>query len=375
MNNRALLIPTFKGHFTHIIDLIKSMNTFILDKECIDIVFILSSPNEKIEFDELILPLKKGLNIHTYDIETILSDCGKNYTSEQLLKDLGRVSYQTVKKLYPIHYLNYQQVLVFDSESIFLKKTNVNKMFDDYFKNPYIFYSTNSEEEPNVISIAPSTNNSAYERIFELYNTEPDNMWCFEAFHWFYDKNIIDEIFEYFNNNLLERMLEIGYRYEVEYEKVLFESFIYYLYIYKITKNNYRLINVRDEIKENLGGGALFKAYYRLFRDVLKADYLCFPIFLHWWECLRVRDMKKFCGIYKKYALTIGRIALAPLDDAIVYEYIKYSNLELAVSTTGIKSYIKLPYMNLIDKVILNIRFMGMWIRNNKIYKLRKKEK
>lgn len=159
MNNRALLIPTFKGHFTHIIDLIKSMNTFILDKECIDIVFILSSPNEKIEFDELILPLKRDLNIHTYDIETILSDCGKNYTSEQLLKDLGRVSYQTVKKLYPIHYLNYKQVLVFDSESIFLKKTNVNKMFDDYFKNPYIFYSTNSEEEPNVISITPSTNN------------------------------------------------------------------------------------------------------------------------------------------------------------------------------------------------------------------------
>lgn len=139
-NNRAIIIPTYINHFHYIENLLKSINTFVLDIKEFDICFILSSKEEKKLFDKTFSKYRKKLSIFTYNIEDILSSYGISISSENLLKDIGKYSYQTIKKLYGIFYLQYNQAYIMDSESLFICQVNVNSLFEDYFRNPFVLY-------------------------------------------------------------------------------------------------------------------------------------------------------------------------------------------------------------------------------------------
>ena len=200
-NNRAIIIPTYINHFHYIENLLKSINTFVLDIKEFDICFILSSKEEKKLFDKTFSKYRKKLSIFTYNIEDILSSYGISISSEILLKDIGKYSYQTIKKLYGIFYLQYNQAYIMDSESLFICQVNVNSLFEDYFRNPFVLYFPFSCYQKQEID--NSLNYITLQNVANIFNEYKLDNFYFDGFNWFYDINIVNDMFKFFNNDIL----------------------------------------------------------------------------------------------------------------------------------------------------------------------------
>ena len=83
---------------------------------------------------------------------------------------------------------NYR-FLVLDSESILYRKYDINKLFDDFFKNPFISGS-NLNLRPHVDNVIKDAKaNSSF-----LLHVD-SSIWFLENFIWFYDYKILSDLF------------------------------------------------------------------------------------------------------------------------------------------------------------------------------------
>ncbi|EKN6367541.1 TPA: hypothetical protein ACHYPN_003350 [Yersinia enterocolitica] len=252
----ALITPTYRGHFDFIKKYLSSLNKFSKGEK----IPIYLTVEEDDVFDlEEIASNYKNIDVRVLSFEMILSRFDIRKSTSQLLEIMGRFSYQTLKKLYTILYINESKSLIVDSESMMIRDYELSKLFDEYFRNPFISYSKLSERKFN----ATFTKNVIQNSNFLL--KEDDDAFFLENFIWFYDKKIVKDLCDFIGTPYEMVMLL-----EKNKKTNLFEIQIYHHFIYaNKEKYGYKSINVTHELKNALskeGFDSYMKKFYGLYK-------------------------------------------------------------------------------------------------------------
>lgn len=240
---RAIITPTYKGHFCFIKNYLKSFDKYLQDRN-FPIYFIISK-SEQNEFNLIIAPYIKNLNINICFLEDILKKFKIQESPEILLKKYGRLSFQTIKKLYGALYIKADEFLLLDSESECIKPTNMNKLFDEYFKKPSIVaskvsdYSTSYQE------------NFTYNYIKTIANVlgNSPTYWLVESYNWFYELRILKDLIADYGSIIdIIKDVKLGKFHDLE---GVLECLLYYQYIINNNqKYKYNIVIFSDEIKK-----------------------------------------------------------------------------------------------------------------------------
>ena len=299
IENRIVVIPTYRNHFAYIETLVQSWRHFSQDSS-IPLFFIVSDKDELIELNQLIMEIELK-NYSILSIEDILASYGIHISSTELLKKLGRFSYQTIKKLYALYYLDYTQALILDSETIAVSSMQIQDLFSDYFSSPYVLYSVMPKDDSYKNWIDYKTSKNCAELLDFSFRQE----WYLEGFHWFYEKRIINDLFEFFDNDLFGTIYSHCERNTDDSEKAIFECVLYYTFV---RKNNdtyrYRFIDARNELAHILGKNC----YEKLCNRMNDAGLGFLPFAIHSVEYANASDLKKFSSFYRKYNIRIARV-------------------------------------------------------------------
>lgn len=329
---RAIIIPTYSEHFKYVKDFLHTYQNNVCDQENIDINIIVSDDNEKRQMDAIISNYKIK-NLYTWSIMDILSTYGINFDHTNIIDILGKFSYQTIKKLYAIHYLQYDQSLILDSETLICSKVNINKLFDNYFKSPYVFYSniSNDNEYKNSLDYKTSIN------IAKILNVDFDNCWYLEGFHWFYDIKILNDLFSYFDNNIFETIYNFA-KTKKGFEKAVFECILYYRFIRtNNTKYDYQYINSTEILKCQIKE----KELQRISNKMIARKCQFLPFTIHGFEFGKVRNINIWARFLKKYKCQI--IRLYPMKDKkklyIIKRMLYVFNTKIICSTDNVGMY------------------------------------
>lgn len=248
----GIITPTFKDHFCYVEKYLESFDKFVVDKENVKIVFTISKSELK-EFNEIVKKYKK-INYEILLFEDLLKKYGVNYSSEKLLAKYGKFTFQTMKKFYSMLESDCEKFLVLDSESMWIRKTSMVQLFEDFFKSPFISIS-----DINKRSLTKKLITDCKYNVNKILDKDC-NMWFIENFVWFYDKTILQNLFKE-HGSLLE-MAELAYQNDIN-SKVkagIFEIILYQNYIYNNTSRyNYNVINADLLLQENLSEKAYTK--------------------------------------------------------------------------------------------------------------------
>lgn len=262
---RAIITPTFKGHFKYIKRYLESFKKYVTDPNEVTIIFTISKDEEKL-FKNIIKPYKE-LPIQVLYFEELLAHFGISQTPQLLMDKYKKFSYQTMKKFYTMLYSKADYFLVLDSESMFIRETNISKLFDDFKQSPFISYS-NLNERAYLSNFTENVINN----IDYILNTNCDK-WFLENFVWFYDKNILKDMV----NDLGQPIEFVDKIYQNRnaqgIESGVFEIELYQAYIYMNNfKYNYNLINVNEKLRIALGNDR-YNNYVKSYTDKYKGDF------------------------------------------------------------------------------------------------------
>lgn len=351
--HRCIITPTFEGHFSYINNLITSYEECVLDYKNFDYIIITSNTKETELLKKQISYSKRKEWLKIYDIESILKLFDINISSEELLKKVGKFSYQTIKKMYAMKFLNYENFLIIDSESIFLDKVCLDDIFSTFLKNKYLFYSSmdyhNMKEYINWLDYK-TTQNCSY-----LLHSNFENKWFFETFDWIYEKHIIQDLFDYFQNNMYQHIVDFVENKNNDWDKAIFEIILYRLFIvYNNSKYNYIPIDIVEELKNTIGENK----FKKMIKKMHKKNQDMLPYFIHGWEVLRIRDIFLWGKIYRKYKIFSARLYLVDyvLHNSVTYFFIKCTGIKIACATDGINKKNKIHSYSLIKKLQMNIK-------------------
>lgn len=346
----CIITPTFKGHFPYLKQLLISYRKNVKDFNKFDYIVIASDKNEVEILKKDLIDFIDEKWLKLYDIESILEQYNIHTTSEDLLKKIGKFSYQTIKKLYPMHFFRYEYYFCIDSESLFLKKMNLTKIFDNFIKNKYLFYSSmnihNMDNYKNWLDYKTSKHCS------ELLNIPLDNHWYFETFDWIYEKKIINDLFFHFSNNLYQEIINFSTSQDNDFDKAIFEIILYRQFISSHLKEyGYSLIDIVSELKDRLGKHKIDVMAQRLNQK----NQEILPWFIHGWEVLNIRDIKIWGRLYKKYKLFSARLWLVNHKprQIIRYYFIKQTGIQIACATDEINGK---EEWSILKKFLLEIR-------------------
>lgn len=262
---RAIITPTFKGHFKYIKRYLESFKKYVTDPNEVTIIFTISKDEEKL-FKKIINQYKE-LPIQVLYFEELLAHFGISQTPQLLMDKYKKFSFQTIKKFYSMLYSDADYFLVLDSESMFIKETNIRKLFENFEQSPFISYS-NLNERAYLSNFTENVINN----IDFILNTNFDK-WFLENFVWFYDKNILKDMV----NDLGQPIEFVDKIYRNRnaqgIESGVFEIELYQAYIYMNNfKYNYNLINVNEKLKIALGNDR-YNNYVKSYTDKYKGDF------------------------------------------------------------------------------------------------------
>lgn len=243
MSNYCIITPTYRDHFKYIKEYLRTFDKYVIDKDCITIAFIINR-NESAEFESIISRYKSNINITVLIFDDILLDNKIFLSPENLLLKYGRYSFQTLKKFYAMMSIeSHRYFLVLDSESVWVGKTEMSKMFDEYFRKPKIWGSV-------IDSYRVDAFRKRIQKNIALITSCSCNYWFIENFMWFYDKEILKDMFSSYGEpiNIVDKV----YKSNKGFDGV-FEILLYYTYIYfNIDKYKYQFLDVSDVCEKNI---------------------------------------------------------------------------------------------------------------------------
>lgn len=259
---RYIITPTFSGHFPFIKKYLESYDYYVEDKDSVSICFTINK-YEKEAFDKIIHPYIKRAKIEVLIFDDILDYFGILLTPDNLLKKYGKFSFQTLKKFYTMLYLKADQFLVLDSESMWVNKTNMNQMFDDFFQSPYI-----SGSQLDVYRIS-DFKRKILQNIEYIYSQKIP-FWFLENFVWFYDKKILIDLFNEFGSpyELVDKVYLNNRKKDGIFEILLYQTYIYL----NLKKYNYKFYNL-NKICEKVIDKKIWENYYFELTDRWNGDF------------------------------------------------------------------------------------------------------
>jgi hypothetical protein len=237
-----VIIPTYSGHLTQVELCLSSFEKFLTDKECIDIHLIVSRPEVQ-AFTEL-------ANQHTSLAVTVISlhdilqkEESVEIDEKQLLEQVGKFNFQSLKKIYGVKHFGTPTSLVLDSEALMIREASLAKIFEGYEHDKFIISASPAAEQIKV-DVARTS--------FEILGKPVQDIWFFEYYYWFFEKKYVDEMFAYIfqttGKSLLENLL---------YRKPLFEYNLYALYLYLFHADEYNFIDAKTLLNQYLGSAGL----------------------------------------------------------------------------------------------------------------------
>lgn len=293
MQKYGIITPTFRGHFAFIKNYLKSFDYYVEDKENIEIYFTINAYEEK-EFKKIIEPFKQKININVLIFDEILDSFGIYLTPDNLLKKYGKFSFQTLKKYYTMLYVNCNKMLVLDSESLWVRKTNMKELFENFFSNPRLFCSDIDKERISLFKLNVQKN------IDYLLNCH-HKLWFLENFMWYYDKAILENM-----------VRDIGFPIEIvdksrkqfPYNHDVFEILLYQNYIYNnLDRYGYKVVNVTEACRKKLSP-KVWENYYFELTDRLHGD---FGLLEQTMLLLNKTNVKEFIDLFKELEINILR--------------------------------------------------------------------
>lgn len=319
---RAIITPTFKGHFEYIKKYLKSFEKYLLDKN-FPLCFIIAQ-SEKKDFEILIAPYKKSLNIVVYFLEDVLKDFNIEETPEELMTLYGRLSFQTIKKIYGALYIAADQFLFLDSESMLIKPTNMTSLFEEYFKAPKFFISRINNRKRTYNA------NFTYEFINAITSLmgEKAEYYTTESYEWFYELRILKDSIKKLgepidvirNYNMPDRHPNL--------EGIL-EALWYYQYILYNNIYNYKIYVTDDELKKFLG-----EKYYQFKYSFDSSSFWAVGILEFITKFINKQNVNGLINLYKKYNFSIARMEMPLKYGNLKYqlEFLNTSNIHILAS-------------------------------------------
>lgn len=329
---RGIITPTFEPHFKFVLKYLDSAEKYITDPENITFYFTVSEGDVE-KLSKLLVNYKNKLNIKVLCFDELLRKHNVPYGDKKLLLKYGKFSYQTLKKFYTMLESDCDQMLVLDSESMFINKTNINQMFDNFFSSPFItvcnldllskvgFFKSKVMENISIILDSGTEKsidekNSAYKKV-ELYNSNQSSLtdiWFLENFVWFYDKSILTKMFEVLGNpfSIIDN-LYINSPVENR-EQGCFEICLYQGFIYKYNEEfNYEIIHTEELINDT------FKDHTKLYQKYEKDYYSLwggeFGFIEMAMALLTDKNYSLFAQSFKKYKFNIIRCDFTNLNN------------------------------------------------------------
>ena len=329
---RGIITPTFEPHFKFVLKYLDSAEKYITDPENITFFFTVSEGDVE-KLSKLLVNYKNKLNIEILCFDEILRKHNVPYGDKKLLLKYGKFSYQTLKKFYTMLESDCDQMLVLDSESMFINKTNINKMFDDFFASPFITVcnldllskvgSFKSKVMENINLILDGAANkggdkkiSAHKKV-ELYNSNQSSLndiWFLENFVWFYDKSILTKMFEKLGEpfSIIDN-LYINSPVENR-EQGCFEICLYQGFIYKYNECfDYRIIHTEDLINDTFKDNIkLYQKYEKDYYSLWGGEFGFIEMTM---ALLTDKNYSLFAQSFKKYNFNIIRCDFTNLNN------------------------------------------------------------
>lgn len=244
---RIVITPTFRPHFPFNREFLQSYEQNVVDAPEVAVHFIVS--RAELADMEALLSEFPALDVHAHAFEDLLASSGHQAEALDLLREIGKFAFQSLKKLYALKELPYDQALVLDSESLVLKPTRMGDVFDEYFADPFVFYSDLSHRKENW---ADSFSYTATRNAAKLLRIPSPPIYLLEYYGWFYEKRLVQDMFAALPEDLLPAV-----RRRLGKEKHLFECILYYSFLYANQERyRYRFVSVNQLLREYLGEAA-----------------------------------------------------------------------------------------------------------------------
>jgi len=253
---RAFIIPTWEGHFDKNITFLESCIEYDVK---VPVKIVVSNESERISLRSMVEKINyyENLNLEIIEIEKVIS----KFKPEINLSDIENLKlihqrvptifhpkhpYQAIKKIYALRYFDYDQAMLLDSECAFVKPTDADELFDEYFNNPQIFYTPHKNLHPNLRMFTDASQQCLRWTDVGLVK----DMWVFENLYWMVDKKIFNDMLNDIESNL---GVDI-YTEFITNSGEIFDMITYYSYIHiNNEKYNYQFIDFYSTIKKYLG--------------------------------------------------------------------------------------------------------------------------
>ena len=214
-----IVVPTYEGHYEYMKKFLDTFKINCIDRDDVTINLVIAKGESKI-FDKLRQEYD-GLRIKLMIFSELIEKYeGTQINEIDLIRDIGKFSYQSLKKLFGALETNNKYVCIFDSECLFIRKFRMS----EYIKNNvnrYVFCSR-MVNKPCDDSHAKYMQNL----MNEMMGTN-DNNWYLELYMWIFRRDILIE---------LKNFLEKKWGKLILYKKDSFIEYGYYLYCKMNTK-------------------------------------------------------------------------------------------------------------------------------------------
>lgn len=319
---RAIITPTFKKHFCFIKKYLNSFDKYLLDRD-FPICFIIAKSENK-DFEKLISKYKKSLNIKVFFLEDILKRFDIEETPEELMTLYGRLSFQTIKKIYGALYIAADQFLFLDSESMLIKPTNMTSLFEEYFKAPKFFISRINNRKRTYNA------NFTYEFINAITSLmgEKAEYYTTESYEWFYELRILKDSIKKMgepidvirNYNMPDRHPNL--------EGIL-EALWYYQYILYNNIYGYKIYETDEELKKFLGN-----KYHSFKYSFDSSPFWAVGILEVLTKFINKDNIKELLNFYNKYNFSVIRMEMPLRSQNFEFqlELLNHSNIHILAS-------------------------------------------
>lgn len=255
----CVLTPTYIEHFSYIKDYVKSVQKYV--KKNVDYVFVVERDNVK-ELTQILAPYCEKINFNILTFEELLINENIWCNPSELLKVYGKYAYQTLKKYCAMLTLPHQYFLVLDSESMWIRQTDMERLFEDFFSDPFI---AGSRITPDKLGIIKKNVCQCTDYLLDFKSDK----WFLESFNWFYEKTILLDLINELGTPIdLIKKAQVAGKLQ-GFEPYVFEICLYQNYIYKNRqKYHYRILDVNQKCKDYLGQAGYkryLNAYYSKF--------------------------------------------------------------------------------------------------------------
>jgi len=241
-----IVTPTYSQHFKYNTLFLDSLIEHCEDKDEVIVNFIVSD-FEKESLETLLEGHRKKLNIRVVALKDLVKEIFDDYIDDaQLLKDIGKYNFQSLKKLVGAYKFGTPYSLVMDAEALGIRNFKMKNLVDSYFSDKRnVFYTKN--DYGNLADIQKKVIESGSKIIGQDPST---TLYFLEAYNWFLDKRILEDLFqEVYSLHDEDVLYVLTKKYEVVFDIVL-----YYLYIYyNNPKYKYKFVCINDELHKIMG--------------------------------------------------------------------------------------------------------------------------